>query len=124
MHNYPADSMETDEPDTLVYPLLQMYTFGIRQDEQVMEKFLCMAENSSQIKLASGYFNLTNHYMNIILKSSKAIYSLLVASPKVCFHFHSCHLHLKLHIKITGNFLMCLQFASALRMWIFSRISF
>ncbi|GBM62409.1 CDP-diacylglycerol--glycerol-3-phosphate 3-phosphatidyltransferase, mitochondrial [Araneus ventricosus] len=69
--------------DTLVYPLLQMYTFGIRQDEQVTEKFLRLAEPSSCIKLASGYFNLTNHYMNIILKSSKAIFSLLVASPKV-----------------------------------------
>ncbi|CAL1278937.1 unnamed protein product [Larinioides sclopetarius] len=69
--------------DTLVYPLLQMYTFGIRQDEQVTEKFLRLAEPNSCIKLASGYFNLTNHYMNIILKSSKAIFNLLVASPQV-----------------------------------------
>lgn len=74
---------ENVETDTLVYPLLQMYTFGIRQDEQVIEKFLCTAEPGSHIKLASGYFNLTNHYMNIILKASKAMYSLLVASPKV-----------------------------------------
>ncbi|XP_015912988.2 CDP-diacylglycerol--glycerol-3-phosphate 3-phosphatidyltransferase, mitochondrial isoform X2 [Parasteatoda tepidariorum] len=69
--------------DTLVYPLLQMHTFNIRQDEQVVEKFLRLAEPNSCIKLASGYFNLTNHYMSIILKSSKALYSLLVASPKV-----------------------------------------
>ncbi|XP_054719882.1 CDP-diacylglycerol--glycerol-3-phosphate 3-phosphatidyltransferase, mitochondrial-like isoform X2 [Uloborus diversus] len=69
--------------DTFVYPLLQLYTFGIRQDEKVTEKFLCSAEDSSRIKLASGYFNLTNHYMNIILNSTKALFDLLVASPKV-----------------------------------------
>ncbi|KAG8190072.1 hypothetical protein JTE90_023044 [Oedothorax gibbosus] len=76
-------SDSASEGDTFVYPLLQMYTFGIRQDEQAVEKFLRLAEPDSKIKLASGYFNLTNHYMNIILKSSKALYSLLVASPKV-----------------------------------------
>ncbi|GFY64376.1 CDP-diacylglycerol--glycerol-3-phosphate 3-phosphatidyltransferase, mitochondrial [Trichonephila inaurata madagascariensis] len=76
-------NMSTEKTDTLVYPLLQMYTFGIRQDELVTEKFLRFAEPNSCIKLASGYFNLTNHYMNIILNSSKALFSLLVASPKV-----------------------------------------
>ncbi|XP_055953911.1 CDP-diacylglycerol--glycerol-3-phosphate 3-phosphatidyltransferase, mitochondrial-like isoform X1 [Argiope bruennichi] len=82
MHNELGNKNMT-QADTFVYPLLQMYTFGIRQDEQVTEKFLRLAEPNSCIKLASGYFNLTNHYMNIILKSSKAFFSLLVASPKV-----------------------------------------
>lgn len=73
----------SDQIDTLIYPLLQMYVFGITQDEQVVRRLLANAEPKSLIKLASGYFNLTNHFMDIILRSSKATYSLLVASPKV-----------------------------------------
>ncbi|GIY96968.1 CDP-diacylglycerol--glycerol-3-phosphate 3-phosphatidyltransferase, mitochondrial [Caerostris extrusa] len=84
LSNHTGDSgIDLKGSDTLVYPLLQMYTFGIRQDEQVTERFLRWAEPNSHIKLASGYFNLTSHYMNIILKSSKSFFSLLVASPKV-----------------------------------------
>ncbi|XP_035218716.1 CDP-diacylglycerol--glycerol-3-phosphate 3-phosphatidyltransferase, mitochondrial-like [Stegodyphus dumicola] len=79
-------TFDSEKKDTFIYPLLQMYTFGIRQDEQAVEKFLRFAEPHSCIKLASGYFNLTNHYMNVILKSSSALYSLLVASPKVCLY--------------------------------------
>lgn len=69
--------------DTLIYPLLQMYVFQITQDEQVVRRLLAHAEPQSLIKLASGYFNLTDHFMDIILRYSKATYSLLVASPKV-----------------------------------------
>ncbi|XP_022256654.1 CDP-diacylglycerol--glycerol-3-phosphate 3-phosphatidyltransferase, mitochondrial-like isoform X2 [Limulus polyphemus] len=69
--------------DTVVYPLLQMYPLGVSQDEHVTEHLLVTVPSGSIIKLASGYFNLTEKYEEIILQSSPAEFDLLVASPKV-----------------------------------------
>ncbi|XP_076366374.1 phosphatidylglycerophosphate synthase 1 isoform X2 [Tachypleus tridentatus] len=71
------------ESDTVVYPLLQMYPLGVYQDECVTERLLVTVPSGSIIKLASGYFNLTEKYEEIILQSSPAEFDLLVASPKV-----------------------------------------
>lgn len=68
--------------DTIVYPLIQMGQYGIRQEEQVIVKMLQEANDGDHIHLASGYFNLPQIYMDAMLKSS-ANSSVLAASPEV-----------------------------------------
>ncbi|XP_046352189.2 CDP-diacylglycerol--glycerol-3-phosphate 3-phosphatidyltransferase, mitochondrial-like isoform X1 [Haliotis rufescens] len=69
--------------DTLVYPLIQMGPFGITHDENITLKLFRSASQGDEILLASGYFNLTDHYMNVILQESYAKYGILMASPEV-----------------------------------------
>ena len=68
--------------DTWVVPLVQMFPFGIRQDEVVTSKLLSHAPQAGKLFLASGYFNLTRKYRNIILKSP-AKCEILTAHPTV-----------------------------------------
>ncbi|XP_066472076.1 CDP-diacylglycerol--glycerol-3-phosphate 3-phosphatidyltransferase, mitochondrial [Tiliqua scincoides] len=70
------------EPDTWIYPLIQMKPFGIRIDEIVTETILMEAERGASIYLTTGYFNLTQAYMDLIL-GTKAKYQILLASPEV-----------------------------------------
>lgn len=60
-----------------------MGEFGITQDEQVTSKVLASVPQGSFIQLATGYFNLTDHYANTLLKDCKANISLLMAHPNV-----------------------------------------
>lgn len=69
--------------DTLVFPTVQMGPIGITNDSYVTKRFLSTAEEGSQIHLASGYFNLTEEYMQCVLGESKASYSILMAHPEV-----------------------------------------
>ncbi|NXK82710.1 PGPS1 protein, partial [Amazona guildingii] len=70
------------EPDTWIYPLIQMKPFGIQIDEVVTETLLTEAERDARIYLTTGYFNLTQAYMNLIL-GTRAEYRILLASPEV-----------------------------------------
>ncbi|KAJ6660387.1 hypothetical protein lerEdw1_017810 [Lerista edwardsae] len=70
------------EPDTWIYPLIQMKPFGIRIDEIVTETLLMEAERGASIYLTTGYFNLTQAYMDLIL-GTRAKYQILLASPEV-----------------------------------------
>lgn len=73
---------ENDEhKDTWVFPLVQMGEFGIRQDEQVTKRLLATAPQGSFIRLATGYFNLTDEYVKTLLTDCKAYISLLMAHP-------------------------------------------
>ncbi|KAL1438449.1 hypothetical protein MTO96_048062 [Rhipicephalus appendiculatus] len=69
--------------DTWVFPLLQMAPLGITQDQEVTERLLAHAPARSTLRLATGYFNLTERYSNIILNNQSSRFDLLVASPKV-----------------------------------------
>lgn len=71
-----------DQCDTWIVPLVQMFPFGIRQDEFITSELLRSANHSSVICLASGYFNLTRKYIDIMLKSS-AKFKILTAHPTV-----------------------------------------
>lgn len=80
----------TEEPvsssqagDTVVYPLVQMGPFGVTHDEQMLLSLLRASDARDHILLASGYFNLTDHYMSVILNQSLAKFSILMASPQV-----------------------------------------
>ena len=68
--------------DTWVVPLVQMFPFGIRQDEFITSELLSNATQDSKLFLASGYFNLTKKYIDILLKSS-AKCEILTAHPTV-----------------------------------------
>lgn len=69
--------------DTAVYPLIQMGPFGVVHDEEAMLCLLRSSKAQENILLASGYFNLTEHYMYVILNESLAKFSILMASPQV-----------------------------------------
>ncbi|XP_063312426.1 CDP-diacylglycerol--glycerol-3-phosphate 3-phosphatidyltransferase, mitochondrial isoform X2 [Pelobates fuscus] len=77
---HPASN--TDTPDTWVYPLVQMKPFGVHIDELVTETLLTEAERGDQLFLTTGYFNLTQGYMDLLL-GTRANYSILLAAPEV-----------------------------------------
>ncbi|CAL1527046.1 unnamed protein product [Lymnaea stagnalis] len=68
--------------DTVVYPLVQMGSFNVTHDEQAMLGLLRSSKPQDHILLASGYFNLTEHYMSVILDQSLGKFSILMASPQ------------------------------------------
>ncbi|KAK6478237.1 CDP-diacylglycerol--glycerol-3-phosphate 3-phosphatidyltransferase [Huso huso] len=68
--------------DTLVFPLVQMKPLGIGLDETVTKRLLTEAGDDSRVFLASGYFNLTRAYMELVL-GTRADYRILLASPEV-----------------------------------------
>jgi len=74
--------MPNQQFDTWVVPLVQMFPFGIRQDEFITSELLCSATQGSKLFLASGYFNLTRKYINMILKAP-AECEILTAHPTV-----------------------------------------
>ncbi|KAM9426705.1 CDP-diacylglycerol--glycerol-3-phosphate 3-phosphatidyltransferase, mitochondrial isoform 2-T4 [Pholidichthys leucotaenia] len=67
------------EEDTWVFPLVQMKPLGIQVDEQCL---LTDARPDSTVFLTSGYFNLTQTYMRLVLGTA-ANYRILTASPEV-----------------------------------------
>uniref|UniRef100_F7EAP9 CDP-diacylglycerol--glycerol-3-phosphate 3-phosphatidyltransferase n=1 Tax=Monodelphis domestica TaxID=13616 RepID=F7EAP9_MONDO len=68
--------------DTWIYPLIQMKPFKIQIDEIVTETLLTEAERGAKIYLTTGYFNLTQAYMDLVL-GTRAEYHILLASPEV-----------------------------------------
>nr|XP_032654997.1 CDP-diacylglycerol--glycerol-3-phosphate 3-phosphatidyltransferase, mitochondrial isoform X2 [Chelonoidis abingdonii] len=77
-----AGGDQKPEPDTWIYPLIQMKPFGIQIDERVTETLLTEAERGARIYLTTGYFNLTQAYMDLVL-GTRAQYQILLASPEV-----------------------------------------
>eukprot|EP00042_Codosiga_hollandica_P051548 m.634636 g.634636 ORF g.634636 m.634636 type:complete len:487 (+) comp58303_c0_seq7:2-1462(+) len=66
--------------DTHLFPLVQMGLFGIRQDEAATTDFLQNIPEYSSLRIASGYFNLTNEYMNALIASQGSCL-VIAASP-------------------------------------------
>ena len=90
-HSEPSNMMETDshsdmdmrtEYDTVVFPLIQMGQYNIKQDEQVTQKILADVKLNEHVYLASGYFNLPQVYSEAIINSS-GLYNILASSPQV-----------------------------------------
>lgn len=69
-------------PDTWIYPLVQMKPFAIQMDELVTASLLTEAERGARLYLTTGYFNLTQAYMDLVL-GARADYRILLASPEV-----------------------------------------
>lgn len=77
-----GDGDRRPSPDTWIYPLIQMRPFAIRTDELVTANLLTEAEHGARICLTTGYFNLTQAYMDLVL-GTRAEYRILLASPEV-----------------------------------------
>ena len=84
------NSSDSDNSDTVVYPLVQMGPFRISVDDTVTQTFLRSAPRESKIYMASGYFNVTEHYKHLIVNDAKADFDILMASPKVMFTSSVC----------------------------------
>ena len=56
-----------NESQTIVFPLIQMRTLGVCDDQLFTLNLLSQCNPDSNVRLASGYFNLTNEYEQIIL---------------------------------------------------------
>ncbi|ORX53999.1 hypothetical protein DM01DRAFT_1335850 [Hesseltinella vesiculosa] len=85
--NYSNLSRENKHHDTVLFPVIQMGPFGIRQDEQMTLGLLNVAHQQGNlgspwtIDLTSGYFNFTNQYKRVILNTN-AQFHFLTASPE------------------------------------------
>ena len=76
-------STETDEleGDTFIIPTLQMFYYGVRQDEIFTSRFLESAPSNSDVFLATAYFNVTNQHWNEILTTKSKNFDVVMAHP-------------------------------------------
>lgn len=72
---------ETSKNDTILFPLLQMGSLGITQDEMVTSQIFESTLRGSMSSLATGYFNLTQNYLDKIV-DSKGNFQILCAHPE------------------------------------------
>ncbi|RCH85938.1 CDP-diacylglycerol--glycerol-3-phosphate 3-phosphatidyltransferase [Rhizopus azygosporus] len=82
---------QEDTMDTAILPVIQMGPFCIRQDEKVTLELLNIANQQQDkwtIHLTSGYFNFTDKYKAVILKT-RAFFRFLTASPEANGFFNS-----------------------------------
>ena len=69
--------------DTFVFPLLQMNSIGIKDEENFTSSLLQSLPPQSLLHMATGYFNLTKKYQTILINQSKTIpISILMASEE------------------------------------------
>ncbi|GAB0099140.1 CDP-diacylglycerol--glycerol-3-phosphate 3-phosphatidyltransferase [Sergentomyia squamirostris] len=68
------------EADTWIFPVVEMGQLGIHHDSVVTKAIFRNAQKGSRIQMATGYFNLTQEYMESILECS-AQCSILMAHP-------------------------------------------
>ncbi|CAG2057561.1 unnamed protein product [Timema podura] len=69
------------EADTMIFPLVEMGELGLHQDSEVTRHLLESAQDGSTVHLSSGYFNLTQDYIDCLLHRSYANYHILMAHP-------------------------------------------
>lgn len=100
-----SETKDAAELDTVIYPVIQMAPFGIRQDEKATLRILDVINQHGaavapkdywQVHLTSGYFNFTQHYKECILKTA-AKFEFLTASPKVSI-MANCHTQTALNL--------------------------
>lgn len=72
---------KTGSEDTWVYPLIEMGQFNLHHDSIATEKIFTNALPESKLNIATGYFNLTQTYMNALIASCKAKCDILMAHP-------------------------------------------
>ncbi|KAG4068288.1 hypothetical protein HA402_007808 [Bradysia odoriphaga] len=76
------DAMDVrKDADTWVFPLVEMGQLGLHHDSLVTKKLLSSSLKHSMLRLASGYFNLTDSYMHTLTHDCPASCSILMAHP-------------------------------------------
>lgn len=81
-----------------------MGQLGVTQDALVTEKLIREAPANSKLKIATGYFNLTEDYMNNLIHNTDANCDILMAHPKV-FRFSITNLFLNFIIHVNKTIL-------------------
>lgn len=79
-----TETASTPKSDTWIFPLIEMGQLGIHHDSLVTNNLLSCSLKHSKLKLATGYFNLTDGYMDTITNDCLADCSILMAHPNVC----------------------------------------
>ncbi|XP_055591857.1 CDP-diacylglycerol--glycerol-3-phosphate 3-phosphatidyltransferase, mitochondrial-like isoform X1 [Uranotaenia lowii] len=72
---------EDKESDTWIFPLIEMGQLGIHHDSLVTKSLLSGCLTESKLNLATGYFNLTETYMDTLTNECRAECSILMAHP-------------------------------------------
>ncbi|KAK9502649.1 hypothetical protein O3M35_011377 [Rhynocoris fuscipes] len=72
---------ENSNHDSWLFPLLELPPLSVHQDSEVTRKLLESAEEGSTLTLSTGYFNLTDQYVDTIIKKSVAQFKILMAHP-------------------------------------------
>jgi len=70
-----------NDADTWIFPTLEMGQLNIHHDSIITKRILATAQQGSTLKMATGYFNLTQNYMDTIVKSCSADCSIIMAHP-------------------------------------------
>lgn len=73
--------------DTWVFPLVQMGHLDLEHDSVITTRILSEASSGSRLKFATGYFNLTDQYIDTLINETKAQCDILMAHPKVSLLF-------------------------------------
>ena len=86
-----GNEISVDDSDTWVFPSVQMGNLRIYQDEVLTSKFLDHTgkDPAARIVFGTGYFNLTDEYMNKIVEKSKAKFNIICAHPKANSFFNA-----------------------------------
>ncbi|KAK0411211.1 hypothetical protein QR680_005542 [Steinernema hermaphroditum] len=82
LSKYAKESGDSSEACTKVYPLVQMGLFGINQEYDLMRTLFARKDPYMNLSVASGYFNLTNEYSDVIAKEGDYSLSVVLASPQ------------------------------------------
>eukprot|EP00088_Acartia_fossae_P038693 TRINITY_DN4013_c0_g1_i10.p1 TRINITY_DN4013_c0_g1~~TRINITY_DN4013_c0_g1_i10.p1 ORF type:complete len:470 (+),score=63.70 TRINITY_DN4013_c0_g1_i10:43-1452(+) len=72
---------EMSKYDTWIFPTIQMGPLDIVQDSEATVQILRSGEKSGRFTFGSGYFNLTQDYLDEILHKSESEFDLLMAHP-------------------------------------------
>eukprot|EP00092_Neocalanus_flemingeri_P027299 GFUD01029609.1.p1 GENE.GFUD01029609.1~~GFUD01029609.1.p1 ORF type:complete len:463 (+),score=141.61 GFUD01029609.1:102-1490(+) len=73
---------DLEDFDTVVFPSVQMGQLNITQDSEITSKILTSGEPGGMFHFATGYFNLTDQYMEDMITKSQSKFSLLMAHPQ------------------------------------------
>lgn len=76
-----AQNQRDSKIDTWIFPLVEMGQLGIHHDSIVTRRIFSDAAPESRLNLTTGYFNLTQTYMNTLAKDCKAKCDILMAHP-------------------------------------------
>lgn len=71
----------SESEDTWVFPLIQMAQLGVMHDSAVTCELLRCVPRDSQLRIATGYFNLPQEYAQTVLHECRAQCSVLMAHP-------------------------------------------
>lgn len=114
------------DTDTIVFPLLQMRSIGIKDEEHFTSSLFQSLPPQSLLHMATGYFNLTKAYQTLLLnrsdKDSKI--SILMASENANGFFNGNGILRYIPLVYTHyvkNFLKRIQANNGIRIWYYNR---